>query len=88
MNDGRKSIYRICHEENGRSVYYGAFNNLLDAQFERDLLILYNWDIEKICECVDGSTNGEKWLDGKMMKSSFEKRIRNDYFLAKNGGIL
>ena len=87
MNDGRKSIYRICHEENGRSVYYGAFNNLLDAQFERDLLILSNWDIDNLCE-FDESLNGEKWLDGKMMKCSFQKRIRNDYFLAKNGGIL
>ena len=32
-----------------------------------------------ICKCL---------VDGKMMKSPFQKRIRNDYFLAKNGGIL
>ena len=59
----------------------------MDAQFERDLLILSDWDIDNLCE-FDDSTNGEKWLDGKMMKCSFQKRIRNDYFLAKRGGIL
>lgn len=45
-----------------------------------------DWDYEILC-CL-GEDEPEQWLDGKMMKSSFEKRIRNDYFLAKNGGIL
>ena len=39
--------------------------------------------------CCIGEDEPEQWLDGKMMKSSFfEKKIRNDYFLAKRGGIL
>ena len=51
-------------------------------------MVFHGSDIEKICECVDESTNGERWLDGVKRKSSFQKRIRNDYFLAKRGGIL
>ena len=45
-----------------------------------------NWDYETLC-CLS-ENEPEQWLDGKLMKSPFQKRIRNDYFLAKNGGIL
>ena len=87
---GEKYIYEKGSHfiiiKNGSS--FGTFNTLNEAIYERDLLIEFAWDIEKICECVDESTNGEKWLDGVKRKSSFQKRIRNDYFLAKRGGIL
>ena len=57
-----------------------------DMVQEVELCKKANWDYETLC-CL-GEDESEQWLDGKMMKSSFEKRIRNDYFLAKNGGIL
>ena len=69
MDDGRKALYRVGREEEGKMVYYAAFDNLLDAQFERDLLVLCDWDYD-VLESIDESFDGEFWLNGKLSKGN------------------
>lgn len=69
MDDGRGAIYRIVREEDGKTVYYAAFNNLHDAQYERDLLMLCNWDYDAL-ESIDESLTGDYWLTGKLAKGN------------------
>ena len=71
-----------------RAIYSANFNTYEEAKCEAELLEKYDWDIEKVCECVDETTDGEKWLDNKKAKSFFQSRTRNDYFMAKGSGIL
>lgn len=85
MDDGRKAIYRIGREEDNKTVYYGSFNNLLDAQFERDLLVLCDWDYEAL-DSIDESCDGDFWLTNKKASTLFKKNPKgvNDYFWFKN----
>lgn len=58
LNDG-KLKYDVRHKENGSSVYYGRFDNFVDAMHERDLCEENNWDSEVLCnldERLDGET--------------------------------
>lgn len=74
-------------EVNGikKMVYFGTYSTIDKAMAERDLLIQYNWDLEKVCEC---SNEGENW-NIKGLGTSWTKHDKwNDYFTAKNGGIL
>ncbi|MBQ6220125.1 MAG: hypothetical protein IJH63_10310 [Methanobrevibacter sp.] len=83
-NDGRKAIYRIGREEDGKTVYYGSFENLIDAQFERDLLILCDWDYEAISS-IDETSNGLLFLNGKTASTLYRQNPKgvNDYFFYK-----
>lgn len=82
MNDGRNAIYRIGREEDGKLVYYGSFEKLVDAQFERDLLILCGWDYDAL-DSIDETSNGLKFLDIKKPVTFFEKypNGRNDVYV-------
>lgn len=82
-----KVRYFIRHRENGKMESYGTFGNLEDALKERDLLEKYKWDWDLIVE--DKLTN-EEWLNGITIGSTFQKlpKGRNDYFIAKNSGII
>ena len=74
-------------EVNGikKMVYFGTYSTIDNAMAERDLLVQYNWDLEKVCEC---SNEGENW-NIKGLGTSWTKHDKwNDYFTAKNGGIL
>lgn len=74
-------------EVNGikKMVYFGTYSTIDKAMAERDLLVQYNWDLEKVCEC---SNEGENW-NIKGLGTSWTKHDKwNDYFTAKNGGIL
>lgn len=61
--------YRVVKRINGKLTHFGTFHNLKDAQLERDLLMKFDWDLDKICECAD---EGESWIT-KSMKTSFQK---------------
>lgn len=50
--------YDVRHKENGSTIYYGRFDNFVDAMRERDLCEKYNWDSEVMCN-LDERTNGE-----------------------------
>ena len=84
-NDGRKAIYRIGREEDGKTVYYGSFENLIDAQFERDLLILCDWDYEAISS-IDETSNGLLFLNGKTASTLYRQNPKgvNDYYFYKH----
>ena len=50
--------WQIQRDYNSKHEYYGQFSNLLDAMNERDLLIKYKWDLDKVCELADERVNG------------------------------
>ena len=58
-----KTKYRIIRWTPSGEEFYGTFNTLRDAQFERDLLILIDWDYSNL-EIIDDSINGDKFLEG------------------------
>lgn len=81
-----KTVYRIIKiNSNGYATIYGTFNNLHDAQFERDLLVLCDWDYE-VVDSIDESVDGVSWLSGKTAGTFFQKNIKgvNDYFWFMN----
>lgn len=86
ISGNSKRGYEVRKIIDGECNHFGTFHDLETAKREVELCKKANWDYETLC-CLGGD-EPEQWLNGKMMKSSFEKRIRNDYFLAKNGGIL
>jgi len=72
-----------------RAVYNANFNTYEEAEKEARLFEKYGWDLEEVCNnSEEVLAEGEQWLKGVKLKSTFQKRIRNDYFLAKRGGIL
>ena len=87
ISGNSKRGYEVRKIIDGECNHFGTFQDLETAKQELELCKKANWDYETLC-CL-GEDEQEQWLNGKMMKSSFfEKRIRNDYFLAKRGGIL
>lgn len=58
-----KVVYRIVRWVDGKDVYYGTFSNLDDAKFERDLLMVCDWDYDNL-ESVDDAFNGREFLKG------------------------
>ena len=50
--------WQIQRDHRGKHYYFGTFSNLIDAMNERDLLVKYDWDVEKICECHDETIEG------------------------------
>ena len=66
--------YCIIKQIEGRLIYFGIYDKLEDAIAERDLLIKYNWDWDKICECTD---EGDSWID-KVMKTSWRNCSKYD----------
>lgn len=86
ISGNSKRGYEVRKIIDGECNHFGTFHDLETAKQEVELCKKANWDYETLCcLCEDES---EQWLNGKMMKSPFQKKIRNDYFLAKNGGIL
>lgn len=54
---------------NGQSVHFNTFKTLEDAILERELLIKYDWDMEKVCENEEEGLE-EQWLNGKYSKGN------------------
>lgn len=74
-------VYRIIRWTNQGEEYYGTFNCLDDAQFERDLLICCDWSYD-VMESVDDAYDGKEFLTGVQANSiSFYKapKGRIDY---------
>lgn len=69
--------YRIVKHTRYGPEYYGTFNNLEDAKYERDLLLLSDWDYERVATIFD---EGEDWLTGK-------KSTSIHYYRQPNGRI-
>lgn len=69
--------YRVVKRINNKLTHFGTFHTLEDAQKERDLLMKFDWDLEKVCECAD---EGDHWLS-KTMKTSFEKNPKRGWNL-------
>lgn len=56
--------YRIIRtDSHDTQEYYGTFHNLDDAKYERDLLLLCDWDYEKLSTMIN---EGDTWLKGKL----------------------
>lgn len=86
ISGNSKRGYEVRKIIDGECNHFGTFHDLETAKQEVELCKKANWDYETLCcLCED---EPEQWLNGKMMKSPFQKKIRNDYFLAKRGGIL
>ena len=70
--------YRIVRSDSHDcQEYWGTFNNLNDAQFERDLLVLCDWDYEKVATLFN---EGDEWLTGK-------KHTLVEFYKQPNGRI-
>lgn len=67
--------YRVVKRINNKLIHFGTFHTLEDAQHERDLLMKYDWDLDKVCECAD---EGNSWIN-KTMKGSFEKNYKRGW---------
>ena len=57
--------YRIMKQRYGKLEDYGSYSNLIDAILERDLLMVNNWDLEKVCECSDDTILGKEVYLGR-----------------------
>ena len=70
--------YRIIRtDSHDRQDHYGTFRNLEDAKYERDLLLLCDWDYEKVSTLID---EGDSWLKNKM-------NTRVQFYKQPNGRI-
>lgn len=72
--------YRIIRWTSSGEEFYGTFNNLKDAQFERDMLMLSNWNYDILEGLIDESIDGDKWLNGRTI-------TKNQYYKYPNGRI-
>lgn len=82
VHDNGRVVYRVIRWHEGKEEYFGSFNRLEDAQFERDLLMCCNWDYDNLESVDDTIMEGHKFLDGvKGFNVSFYKapRGRIDY---------
>ena len=77
--------YKIVKWLNNKMVYFGTYHSLEDAMIERDLLVQYDWDLEKVCECSD---EGECWNIHGLNTSWTKHEKWNDYFTAKRSEII
>lgn len=62
--------YRVVKRINNKLTHFGTFRTLEDAQKERDLLMKFDWDLEKVCECADEGCSTTLPVVG----SAFEKQ--------------
>lgn len=62
--------YRVVKRINYKLVHFGTFHTLEDAQRERDLLMQFDWDLERVCECADEGCSSALPTVG----TSFEKQ--------------
>lgn len=63
-------VYRIEKEIQGDTCYFGTFNNLDDAKYERDLLVLCGWDYDALAS-INEVFDDDRFLEGKLAKSNF-----------------
>ena len=79
--------YEVFHHHNGKNEYYGCYKTLEEARTVKELCVKYNGDWDLMVECADFEEYS--FLDGIKLHPTFEKKSsRNDYFTAKNGGII
>ena len=79
--------YEVFHYHNGKNEYFGCYKTLEEAKEVKLLCKKYDGDWDLIVECAEFEK--EEWLTDISLSSTFEKQYsRNDYFIAKNGGIL
>ena len=62
--------YRVVKRINNKLTHFGTFHTLEDAQKERDLLMKFDWDLERVCECADEGCS----LKLPTVGSTFEKQ--------------
>ena len=83
IRDNGEVTYRIVRWTPEGNEYYGTFTNLTDAQFERDFLILSDWDYDIMESLIDESLDGEEYLTHKRTKGKVyfykQPRGRIDY---------
>ena len=86
----RKTIhgtYQVYKMINGVNTYFGTYNSLEEAKEVRRLVEKYNGDWDLMLECEDFEEY--HFMEGIKISPAFEfKKERNDYFMAKNSGIL
>ena len=86
--DKRIKKFVIVKMINKKIIRFGTFNDYETAEKEVKLLKKCNWDIDALCEGIDESHDGIKYLDGKKSKKSFYRKNENgtdDTFWFYNG---
>lgn len=63
-------VYRIEKEINGDTYYFGTFNSLDDAKYERDLLVLCDWNYDAL-DSINEAFDGDSFLEGKLTEKNF-----------------
>lgn len=72
-----------------RAVYCANFSTYEEAKEEAELFEKYDWDLEAVCNNSEEVEEfGEQFLTGIRFGSTFQTRVRNDYFLAKRSDII
>lgn len=59
--------YQITKKINKEWVYFTSFDSLEKARYERDLLVKYNWDWEKVCECHDETVDNNIIFNNRLV---------------------
>lgn len=59
-----KNKNSVSYKVRKSGEHYGTFSNLTDAIAERDLLLQYDWDLEKVCELADDRINELSFMRG------------------------
>ena len=83
----RNGKYEIVKNINGVKETFGIFQTYEEAEKEVKLLRKCNWDYDAICEGIN--EDEDIFIDNdKKMQSSFEKTPKNDFYWAKQEGLI
>lgn len=63
----RNGTYRIRKYVKNKLESFGTFKSLEKARAERDLLEQYDWNLEKVCECVDETVNSKIIVNNRLV---------------------
>ena len=81
--------YEIVKHLNNTRETFGVFDTYEEAEQEVKLLRRCNWDYDALCESLDETDNGERFVDNtKKLGLAYKKEKQNDFFWAKHEGII
>ncbi|MCR5027027.1 MAG: hypothetical protein K6A34_06270 [Methanobrevibacter sp.] len=72
-----------------KAIYSANFSTYNEAKKEAELFEKYDWDLEAVCNnSEEVEEYGEQFLTSIVYGSTFQTRVRNDYYMAKRSEII